>query len=87
MSKELVNRILNDREEATTAADGIWHGWKQTELRLAEYAAELQAENARLTAGLARIADDYYAEHDMDAPIALSEMREALMALLTKDGE
>lgn len=47
----------------------------------------LRAEISRLKAGIARITDDYYADYEEDTQLALSEMREALMALLAKDGE
>lgn len=50
--------------------------------------AKERDKNARLTAGIARIADDYYPDGDDTAALALSEMREALTALLAReDGE
>ncbi len=50
MSKELVEKILNSYvEEVGTGAGKMLRAWTPAENELAEYAAELQAENARLT--------------------------------------
>lgn len=53
-------------------------------LATADELERLLNENTRLTAEIARIADDYYADYEEDAPLALSEMREALTVLLAR---
>jgi hypothetical protein len=44
----------------------------------AEELVRVRAENARLRAEIARIADDYHPDHPRDNGQALAEMREAL---------
>ena len=45
---------------------------------------KLEEENKQLRAECGRISEDYIPDHDQDASLALSEMREAIAALATE---
>ena len=78
---------ISDDPQKLAAADEL-AALLHEEILWQERVGQLEAENARLTAYIARIADDYYPDGDDTAALALSEMREALTALLAReDGE